>query len=198
VGANKGQSIQFFLKLFPGAVIYAFEPNPRLFKMLQKKYHGKKNIKLFNKGISSENGKLVLHETITDETSTFEELNYDSGYLKRKAKILGVKPDEVIHNRYEVDVITLNDFIAETGIQKIDIVKIDTEGHEHKCLEGLFNGNKIDIDYIQLEQHYDDMYLHAGNVSSITGLLQQNHFNATANIKHGFGSFEEIIFKQQQ
>lgn len=32
VGANKGQSIEFFLKIFKNAIIYAFEPNPKLYK----------------------------------------------------------------------------------------------------------------------------------------------------------------------
>ena len=30
VGANKGQSIEFFLRLYPNAKIYSFEPNPVL------------------------------------------------------------------------------------------------------------------------------------------------------------------------
>ena len=36
VGANKGQSIQFFLKNFPDAKIIGFEPNERLNKFLKK------------------------------------------------------------------------------------------------------------------------------------------------------------------
>ena len=53
VGANKGQSIDFFLKLNSKATIYAFEPNPSLFKFLQNKYKNYPNIQLFNLGISN-------------------------------------------------------------------------------------------------------------------------------------------------
>ena len=36
VGANKGQSIDFFLGINPNAKITAFEPNKKLFQFLQK------------------------------------------------------------------------------------------------------------------------------------------------------------------
>ena len=38
VGANKGQSIDFFLKIYPNAEINSFEPNKKLFIYLQNKY----------------------------------------------------------------------------------------------------------------------------------------------------------------
>ena len=38
VGANKGQSIDFFLNIYPNAEIDSFEPNKKLFLYLQNKY----------------------------------------------------------------------------------------------------------------------------------------------------------------
>ena len=78
VGANKGQSIDFFLKMNSNAEIDAFEPNKKLFVYLLNKYKGLENIQLHNFGISNITGELVFHENILDETSTFEELNLDS------------------------------------------------------------------------------------------------------------------------
>ncbi|MEJ8816964.1 FkbM family methyltransferase [Lacibacter sp. H407] len=196
VGANKGQTISFFLNLFPEAKIFAFKPNPRLYQVLKKKFGHLENVKLINKGVSNQSGKLLLKETVTDETSTFEELNYDSDYLKMKAKVLGVKPEEVVAASYEVDVITLNAFIKEESLDFIDVVKIDTEGHELKCLEGLFEGNTATIQFIQLEQHHDDMYLKAVKAEEIDLLLQNSGFVISAKIKHGFGDFEELMFKR--
>ena len=34
VGANKGQSIDFFSKIYKNVKIYAFEPNPKLYNYL--------------------------------------------------------------------------------------------------------------------------------------------------------------------
>ncbi len=198
VGANKGQTIHFFLKLFPKATIYAFEPNHKLYKKLIIKFGELPNVKLVNKGVSNQNGTLILKETITDETSTFEELNFSSKYLKMKSKVLGVKPQELVADSFEVEVIKLCDFINEQNLQHIDIIKIDTEGHELKCLEGLFEKKSSTVDFIQLEHHHDDMYLHAISDNDIEKVLQKNGFILNKKIKHGFGDFDELLFKSNR
>jgi len=195
VGANKGQTIDFFLGLFKECTIYSFEPNQELFERLQKKYSTKENVHLFNVGISNQKGTLSFHESVLNETSTFEELNYNSAYLKRKASILGVKPAKVIKRSYEVDVITLADFISANKIDRIDVLKIDTEGHEFKCLLGLFKTNeKFPIQFIQLEEHNDDMYLNKIPEEEMSSLLEQNGFVLFEKIQHGFGDFNELIY----
>ena len=193
VGANKGQSIDFFLSLFPNARIFAFEPNPVLFHKLQQKYQGNPLIHLVNKGVSNQNGQLELKETVTDETSTFEDLNFESKYLERKTKILGVNKDQLVRKSYWVDVIRLSDFIQEQSIKDIHILKIDTEGHEYNCLEGLFSGKVPHIDFIQLEHHNDDMYLQAKEQRPEI-LLKEKGFPTYEVIGHGFGNLDEHIY----
>lgn len=102
VGSNRGQTIDFFLSINRSSIIYAFEPNPKLFQELQRKFGSNTNIKIFNLGISNVNGELLLKETITDETSSFEDLNYNSNYLKMKANVLGVKKEELVSKEYLV------------------------------------------------------------------------------------------------
>jgi FkbM family methyltransferase len=198
VGVNKGQTIDFFLGIFKECKIYGFEPNRELCNMLWAKYKGNKNIKIFNYGVSDINGKLVLNETVTNETSTFEDLNYDSEYLKMKSKVLGVTPETIIKAKYEVDVVTLASFLEKEKVGHIDVLKIDTEGHEYKCLLGLFNGGAYDIDFIQLEQHNDDMYSNKISFESIDELLNKNEFKLFEKIRHGFGDFEEIVYANKK
>lgn len=196
VGANKGQTIEFFLKIDKSAIIYAFEPNPRLYRSLTNKYGFNPNIYIFNLGISNINGELLLQETVTDETSTFEELNYDSKYLQMKANILGVKKEEVVNKKYVVEVTRLDDFIEKEKIHQIDVLKIDTEGHELKCLKGLFPIKNCEIEYIQLEKHNDDMYLTSDNVNEVPIFLETMGYKKLTLIKHGFGGIEECIYEK--
>lgn len=197
VGCNKGQSINFFLQVNASSTIYAFEPNKRLYNRLIDKYQQNTAIKLYNIGVSDKNGKLTFNENILDETSTFETLNYDSIYLKKKAKILGVSTKDIIIEAYDVDVIMLSSFIKEREIPKIDVLKIDVEGHEYQCLLGLFNNATIanNIKFIQLESHTDDMYLNKKEDYEIKHLLNENGFKECQKIKHGFGGIYEIIYK---
>lgn len=196
VGANKGQSIDFFCKIYQNPIIHAFEPNPVLYKKLVSKYQTNKNIFIHNLGISDINGQLELNETVTDETSTFEKLNYESNYLQMKASVLGILKEDIIKNKYLVSVIRLDDFIKKMKINKIHILKIDTEGHELKCLKGLFINEGCEINYIQIESHNDDMYMTDELKKDIPLLLKSRGYCKCTVVKHGFGDIDECIFEK--
>lgn len=194
VGANKGQSIDFFLKLYPAARIFAFEPNRGLYQKLVAKYKEKPNVRLYNNGVSDKTGSLLFYENVMDETSSFEPPNLESEYLARKAKILGVAKEDIIANRYEVPVVSLTEFARKEGFKKVDILKVDVEGHEISVFKGLFTDPsfKLDVGYIQFEHHEDDMY--KNNFRDIEVLLTANGFVQNGKIKHGFGDFYEVFF----
>ena len=198
VGVNKGQTIDFFNKFISDIEIHGFEPNPTLYKRLQSKYSKTKNIILNNIGISDVDGKLIFYENIMDETSSLQKLNYDSEYLRKKAKILGVEPKDIIQKQYFIDVLALSQYIQENNIAQIDVLKIDTEGHELNCLVGLFKKvNSCNIKFIQLEQHNDDMYIDGNKNDEIIGLLKKHNYSEVKRIKHGFGDFHEIVFSKE-
>jgi FkbM family methyltransferase len=198
VGANKGQSIDFFLGINPKAKITAFEPNKKLFQLLEEKYRNNSNIILNNLGVSNTNGELEFNENILDETSTFESLNLDSKYLEKKAKVLGVSKESIIVDKYKVAVISLSEFLKSNESSSFDVLKIDVEGHELPVLEGLFsNENQFKIRLIQLESHNDDMYLSNSKHEDIDQLLNKNGYFEIAKIKHGFGDFAEIIYENK-
>ena len=197
VGANSGQSIDLFLELNPNCKIKAFEPNPRLAQFLKNKYSDNPNIQSFQLGISDTVGQKTFYENVFDATSTFEELKMTSKYLKTKSMILGVKPEEIVVDSYPVEVTTLSDFINDQCTEPIGILKIDTEGHEYACLAGLFNSqSKHDVDFIQLEIHYDDMYLNGKSLKELTELLNKNGYGLEGKVKHGFGNFEDVVFRR--
>jgi FkbM family methyltransferase len=196
VGSNKGQSISFFRQIFRDAHIFGFEPNPVLFERLKSEWHADRRVFLCHAGVSNQQGKLSLQVTVTDETSTFEPLNPESSYLKMKSRVLGVNPETIVTHRHEVAVLRLSDFIREQALSKIHILKIDTEGHEYKCLVGLFADAEILPDYIQLEVHEDDMYVNREELKRIPELLSKHGYRQDAVINHGFGDFYEVIYKR--
>ena len=197
VGANTGQSTDLFLKLNPNCKIIAFEPIPSLYQKLKRKYSDKPNIQLFQLGISDVPGQKTFYENIFQCTSTFEELDLTSEYLKTKSKVLGVEPDEIVKESYPIEVTTISDFINNRLTEKIDILKIDTEGHEYACLTGLFKSKlNCDIEYIQLEQHTDDMYLNRKSPDKIYDILNKNGYEIEAIIKHGFGDLVDLVFRK--
>ena len=197
VGANLGQTIDLVMKVNPDCEVYALEPNPKLFKRLEQKYAHKKNIRLFRLGISDVNGTRHFHENVLHSTSSLEELNYESEYLKKKSKFLGVAPKKIIAGSYPIEVMKLSDFIAaHISKDHIDLVKIDTEGHEYSCLAGLFSGPGKYPQYIQFENHNDDMYKSNKSFAEIESILLQNGYALKRKIRHGFGDFDEMIYQK--
>ena len=193
VGSNKGQSIRFFKKINSNVRIIGFEPDRKLFSKLKKKSF--KNCKLYNLGCSDVNDYLVFKENILSESSTFEMVNDDSKWLKKKEKILGLSSYEMIINSYKIKVVKLSDFlISNLEDHKIDVIKIDVEGHELNVLKGLFP-TKLQIKFIQYEEHYDDLY--EDNEMKIKHFLVDNGFEFFHKVKHGFGEIYDVIYKNK-
>ena len=193
VGVNRGQTIKFLHQFSEEIEIIGFEPNKSLFeKVREMKF---RNVSLHNCGCSDSEGTLVFNENILDESSTFENVNSNSKWLMKKANILGVKPKNLIKQSYPVKVIQLANFINEyLGEATIDLIKIDVEGHELKVLKGLFyKPLRSRVQFIQVEVHNDDLYERQVK-NEIINLLEFNNFSICKEIKHGFGSFSDIIF----
>ncbi len=197
VGANKGQSIDFFLNLYPLAIIYAFEPNRKLFLKLVEKYKPYQQIKLYNLGISNVNGSLRFYQNILDETSSFELPSKNSTCLKKKASILGVGPNEIIATEYDVDVSTLSHFCSSHEIRDVSILKIDVEGHEFQCLEGLLPSSDVNIGIIQLEKHNDDMYESNSLSNGTPSIISVLDMELAKTISHPFANFDELIYTKK-
>ena len=105
----------------------------------------------------------------------------------------------IIVDNYKVEVIRLSDFLKDNTNIGFDVLKIDVEGHELQCLQGLFQEESgvLPIRFIQLESHNDDMYLNNNQHQEIENILFKNDFEKCITIKHGFGDFAEIIYENK-
>lgn len=194
IGGNRGQSVSFFKKLLPSSSIYSFEPQESTYKKLlflisQRSYL---NIHPFNVGVSSTEGHLKFFESILDETSSFKKPDSSSTYLKKKNRILLTRDVDSPPPKL-VKVTTIEAICLELGIDQIDILKVDVEGHELEVLVGaneLLKGHKINI--LQIERHLDDMRV--DNTEFINALLSQHGDSKISEIKHPFGDFFEDLY----
>ena len=122
VGANVGQSVQFFRSWFPKAEIHSFEPSPTTFELLKHNVSGDRGARVWNYGLGSQNAELEFLENSLPECSSF---------LPPGQSAWGAVMQKTV-----VPVRTVDDFCAEHRIEKIDILKIDTQGYELEVLKG--------------------------------------------------------------
>ncbi|MEO8086128.1 MAG: FkbM family methyltransferase [Bacteroidota bacterium] len=127
-GANVGISSLYFKKLFPGAVVKAFEPDPDVFKCLEKNVsrnhiHG---IELFQKAIWTENGRL-----------TFSSEGADGGSLVSGSG-----------KKIEVESVRLKDLLGKE--KEVDLLKIDIEGAEVDVINDIREElNKVKLLFVE-------------------------------------------------
>ena len=179
VGANRGQSIDFFKKIFPKSKIYAFEPT-RLFEFLIKKYKKNKNIKISSFAVHSKKArkKIYYHTFKTRNVlglSGFYKINKQS---KDHIRLNTLKRKDILKNinhSFVVNCISLDEFLIRKKIKKIDLLKIDTQGNELNVLKG---SKKIlkNIKFIKLELMLYDYYEKSYSISEIDSFLMKYNF----------------------
>lgn len=132
VGANVGDYSRMVLQVSPQVMLYAFEPHPKTFKVLTNNLH-QSNFFPVNAAAGEEESVLSLYDYESkDDGSSHASLYQDVIENIHKAKSI----------EYKVQVLSLGAFAKSKNIEKIDLLKIDTEGNELNVLKGM-------IEYIE-------------------------------------------------
>jgi FkbM family methyltransferase len=102
-----------------GASVYAFEPTAEIFTMLEETARLNGHITPVQKGLSGKTGSVELY-TAADELTSSNSLLSGSSLV----------------NTETISVTTLDDFVHENSLPRIDFIKADIEGAERDMLKG--------------------------------------------------------------
>jgi FkbM family methyltransferase len=163
VGAHKGDFAALFSR--SNSIIHCFEPNEKPHLNLEMRFRKKGNINVHNMGFSDKIEECYIFDHSNDFGSVYASV-YEDVITK-------------IHNstsvKTKINLSTINDFAKSHEINKIDLLKIDTEGHDLSILKGasnlianqgidiiLFEFNEMNIisrsflkDFISILENYD-------------------------------------------
>lgn len=160
IGANVGYFSLFMFSQFPKARIYAFEPMPYNYKLLdqcRKKYHHFR-LHTANKAISDTNSTIVLHASKIDGYTTMASIFHRS------------TNDKIIN----VEAMTLENVMKKYNLNQIDFLKLDCEGAEYSILYSIPKAVLEKVSVITVETHKgmkaDE------NTFSLKRYLEQNKF----------------------
>ena len=196
VGSHKGESIDYFIKLKGLQKIQSFEPQKDIFLFLQKKYEKNKKVNLNQIALSQNENYKDFYINDLSSTSTFSKLNKKSFWLKTKNRILN-KKDSIV-SKIKIKSITIDKFIKQKKIKKIDLLKIDTEGHELEVLKGALKTIQKDkIKYILIELHFSKMYKNYSK-KKIELFLKKNHFFLKKQFKFPLLSFVDNLYELEK
>lgn len=124
VGANRGQTAKYMRKKFPEAKIYCFEPIKDTYELLREKTT-RLGLSYYNLALGAESGEVEVKVDVQNRNSTRNTLIEENTVHDPSA----VKIEKV-------QVVRLTDFCKTNNIEKIDYLKIDTEGYDLEVLKG--------------------------------------------------------------
>lgn len=132
VGANVGQTAMFYNRYLDQPKIICFEPVQSTFDQLVRNTAGKKNIMCVQSalGAARREGDILIRD--------------ESGRCSLSEKVRSEEKGPQSLERVSID--TLDNFMRNSGLERIDILKIDAEGYDLEVLlgaEGLFKKNLI-------------------------------------------------------
>lgn len=199
IGAHAGETISSFGKNLNLKVIYSFEASPISFQILNnnlKKIQStipNSQINIENFAVGSLSKKIKIKHFIESSSSTIKKINTSSKYFKKKKKLISSLNNPNYFKEIDVNQISLDEYIIQKNIKRIDFLKIDTEGSEYDVIMGVTKNLK-NIKLILFEHHFDDMISKEYKFSHINNLLIQNNFKQIFKIKMPFRKTFEYIY----
>ncbi len=124
VGANEGQFIKYINTILLNKKIYAFEPIKACYDQLVKNTQSL-NIKIFNCGLSDQNGTAEIN--ISNNLVSSSMLEMDNLHIQNY-------PESHYITKQSIQLKRLDDVIDQ--IQKNILLKIDVQGYENKVIAG--------------------------------------------------------------
>lgn len=162
VGANRGQTIEMLCGTFASPQIIAFEPSASVFGELQRTYGAR--------------CRDVLHMALGAHDEVKEFINYERSEfssLRRLAPSALHEFSEIkVRSVEQVQVRCLDSLLPELGLAEIDLLKIDTQGHDLDVLKGarmLFQQGRVKR--VLVEMNFVPMYEGEGSALEIMSFL---------------------------
>lgn len=138
VGANVGQSAQEFSDRLQYTQIHCFEPFPSTFEELRSNTQKMVNVLLHPVALSSSSGHVSVNQS---DCSTNNSINSTAEN--------STSPSQ---NTVKIETRTLTEVFTELGLNRISLLKIDTEGHDLEVLHGseeILERQAIDVIHVE-------------------------------------------------
>jgi FkbM family methyltransferase len=164
IGANVGQTIATIRRTFDDPVVHAFEPSPKCFKILQMEFQGKAHLNQC--AVGAQIGEQEFREAGSSVMSSL---------LDPAAHGWNGKGWNDVVSRYPVKVTTIDSYCAERKIDRIDVLKTDTQGYDLQVLKG---ARKMlgSIKFIYVEMNLIEMYEGQASFDDLYRFLSDHNF----------------------
>ncbi len=198
VGANIGLFTLFAQQVWKNVRVYAFEPMPSTFEVLQinTSLYGH-DVRIFQCGLARETGEaeFTFYPDSTSQSGRYADEADEGGVLRsiigntsrgngNHSVLASEALEAIIESRVSGQKVicrlrTLSEIIREERIERIDLLKIDVEKSELDVLEGVAENDWEKIQQIVIEAHDVN-----GQLQRLTELLISHGYSVIAEQDH--------------
>ena len=151
LGANVGLVGRWMLTRYPKARLVAVEPQPENVEVLRENLARFANATVVPTAIGATEREVTLHAAIAGHYARFT--------------MVGEPPKDAVS--HQVPVITMQQLFAETGLDQIDVLKVDIEGAERELFSDCSSWIHA-VGTILVECHFDF------TATDLVGVLEEN------------------------
>lgn len=174
VGAFTGQDTVRMAKAFPESKIYAFEPVPELYNALIATTAPYPKVTPYSAAVSDHKGTMPLHVAYKPNGKITQ-----ASSLRKPKERLAHSPitfPEII----DVPTITLTSWAQQIGVDHIDLLWLDTQGHEMTILQSIKDTLLLHVRAIYTEVAFTEAYEGQTHADQVTAWLIDAGFTPIA------------------
>ena len=186
VGANTGQSVRRFKRLFPTSVIHAFEPSPVTFASLRDEATRHENVVANQMAVGNQIDPRLLYEN---------EDSFMSSLLTQGAECWGS-----ITRTIEVPMITIDRYCELHSIPRVTLLKTDTQGFDLEVIKGcrsIIEAGRLEM--VLSEVNFADLYQGGAEPEDVFRWLRQHGMKVVAIYEqyflHGYLGWMDVLFR---
>ena len=156
-GGYLGDWTYELLKKNPSATVYIFEPVISFYDNIKNRYKEQSNVKVFNFGLSDKDRDVNI-SIEGDSSSVF------TGVASQKIKLVSIE-----------------NFIKNHNIQRVDLIKINIEGEEYRLMEKVIKSDVMKVFQNFLIQYHRFIDNHVERRNAITSEMETHYKNIFNN-----------------
>ena len=143
----------------PTAWFKSDSPYIKQLDQLNKKFGNDENIYLNNFALGEKDGLKEFYITAKSSNSSFNKIKKNTSWLKKRKEENLVNSEDFITKKENIKITTIDNYCLKKKIDRIDLLKIDTQGYEDKVLEGSkISFEKEKVRAVITEIMFDNVY----------------------------------------